>query len=221
MNLSLLFQNRTFRWVFGIHVAVIGALLIAPLFHRHPKEIVHFVEFVSEQPPPVEQPVVQPNPVVEKPVVEAPMPTNKPPEIAEKPKPKAKPKPKPVQRQTTRVTRQATPARSAQKHITASDIRKALGAGGTADPHGAYYQTIFARFYAVWQVPVGAAYGLSAQGVITLGADGTLLSRKLTRPSGDAAFDQSVQKALNAIKRLPAPPADLPSRTITVEFVPQ
>jgi len=205
-------ENRLFWWVFSIHVALVGGLLIAPLFHRRPKEIVHFVEFVSE-PAPVEQPVVQPKPAVQpKPVaVEAPIPTNKP-----------KWKPAKVIRQDKRVVREPPrPTPNASSTPDLSDLKKALGAVGTVDPHGAYYRSIFSRFYSVWQVPVGSAYGVSAQGVITIGADGTLLSRKLTRASGDVAFDQSVQKALNAIYRLPAPPADLPSRTITVEFVPQ
>jgi len=92
---------------------------------------------------------------------------------------------------------------------------------GTLNEFAAYYQTIFARFYAVWQVPIGTAYGLSAQASITVGTDGAISNRRLTRPSGDAAFDQSVQDALNTVNRLPAPPANLPSRILTIDFVPQ
>ncbi len=211
--------NKLFWWVFGVHAVVIGGLLIAPLFHRRPKEIVHIVELVSE-PAPVEQPVVKPKPIAEKPIADVPMPTNKPPKVVEKPKPK--PKPKPVVRQTTRTTLPTTtPPTTTQNKITTSNIRNALGAVGAVDPHGAYYQTIFTRFYAVWQVPIGTAYGLSAQASITVAADGTVSNRRLTRPSGNTAFDQSVQSALNTVNRLPAPPADLPSRTITITFEPQ
>lgn len=222
-------RNIILWWVAGIHLAAVAVAIIIPsiknLFHPKPKEIVTFVEFVDEAPPSVQpvaepQPVSKPEPVVKQPVIDVPMPTNKPPKVVEKPKPK--PKPKPVVKQTTRVTNpSATPAAPVQKQITTSDIRKALGTGGTVDPFGAYYQTIFARFYAVWQVPIGTAYGLSAQAAITVAADGTVSNRRLTRASGNTAFDQSVQSALNAVNRLPAPPADLPSRTITIEFVPQ
>jgi len=221
--------NVILWWVAGIHLAAVATAIILPavknLFHPKPKEIVSFVEFVSEVPAAAEsvaepQPVSKPEPVVKQPVVDVPMPTNKPPKVVEKPNPK--PKPKPVVKQTTRVTNpSATPTAPVQKKITTSDIRKALGTGGTVDPFGAYYQTIFARFYAVWQVPIGTAYGTSAQASITVLADGTVSNRRLTRPSGNTAFDQSVQSALNAVSRLPAPPTDLPSRTITIEFVPQ
>jgi len=77
------------------------------------------------------------------------------------------------------------------------------------------------RMYGVWQVPVGAPIGLSAVGSINISANGSVSNRKLIRSSGDTAFDQSVQKALNTINRLPAPPADLVNRPITITFEPQ
>ena len=77
------------------------------------------------------------------------------------------------------------------------------------------------RMYGVWQVPVGAAYGLKTHASITVGTNGSVSNKRITQRSGDAAFDQSVQKALNTINRLPAPPAELAHRPITIEFVPQ
>ena len=225
----------------GIHLTAIALLIVIPavnnLFHPKPKELVNFVEFVSEAPP-AAQPVAErepqpaaepkPQPVVKQPVIKQPV-IKKP--VVEAPKPKPKPvpkkpkwKPAPVVRQDKHVTKKpttTTPTTPVRKQITIRDIRKALGSSGSVDPFGAYYQTILARFYSVWQVPVGTAYGLSAQATITVGTNGTVSTRRLIRSSGNAAFDQSVQKALNTVSRLPAPPAGLPSRTITVEFVPQ
>ncbi len=213
--------NKLFWWIFGIHAAVIGGLLIAPLFHRRPpKEIVTFVEFVSEPPPAL--PVVE-TPVIEKAVVDLPAPTNRVEKVKTPEKPKWKPAP--VVRQNKRVTKTSekpAPVTPSKKRVTSSDIRNALGSGGgVVDPHGAYYSSVRERTYGVWQVPGGVAYGLSAQASITIGADGFISNRRLIRPSGNTAFDQSVQSALNTLNRLPRPPADLPSRTITIEFVPQ
>ncbi len=214
--------NKLFWWVFGVHAAVIGGLLTAPLFHRRPKEIVHFVEFVSEPAPeqPVEIPVPVEEPIIKKEVVNLPTPTNR---VQKVEKPKWKPAK--VVRQDKRVTKEPqkpVPVTPAPKRITPTDIQNALGSGGgTVSPFAAYYTAVRERMYAVWQVPVGAAYGLSARASITVGTDGAVSNSQLIRPSGNSAFDQSVQSALNTVNRLPRPPVDLPSRTITIEFAPQ
>ena len=231
----------------GIHVAAIVLAIIIPafqhLFNPRKKEIVTFVAIddgsapapiTDIQPVEVESlPEPEPPPPEPKPVVETPIPTNPPPKVVEKPKPEPKPKPKPkpkwkpapVVKQNRRITRDSkkpAPVKPTRQRITASDIRKALGtAGGTPSEFAAYYNTIFSRFYSVWQVPVGTAYGVSAQASITVGTDGTVSNRRLIRGSVNAGFDQSVQTALNTVNRLPRPPANLPSRTITIDFVPQ
>lgn len=216
-------SNKLFWWVFGIHATIIGGLLVAPLFHRRPKEIVTFVEYVSEpaageiQPAGAER-LPEPKPIVEAPK-QAPIPEPKP----EPEKPKRKPNP--VVRQNKRIvigSEKPAPVSPSPKRITSSDIRNALGSTrGLTSPFATYYTTVRERMYGVWKVPVGVAYGLSAQASITIGADGSISNRQLIRPSGNTAFDQSVQSALNAVNRLPRPPANLPSRTITIEFVPQ
>ena len=212
--------NNIFWWVFGAHAGAIFLALIIPLIqgwiHPRPQEIVQFVEFVSEPGTAAESPIlVTAPPPVKQPVVEAPKPEPAP--APEKPKWK----PAKVIRQNKRVTPRPVKTQPTQKRISASDIQKALGAAGTVSPFAAYYNTVKQRMYGVWQVPVAAPIGLSAQGVITIGADGAVSNRRLLRPSGNAAFDQSIQKALNTVQRLPAPPANLPSRTITIEFAPQ
>ena len=211
-------SNKLFWWIFGIHAAVIGGLLIAPLFHRRPKEIVTFVEFVSEPATAETRPAATERPSEPEPIVEA----LKPAPIPEpKPEPeKPKWKPAKVIRQDKRVTKEpAKPTPTTRPKPDLSNIKKALS--GTVNPFASYYTTVRERMYGIWQVPVGVAYGLSAQASITIGADGSISNRQLIRPSGNTAFDQSVQSALNTVNRLPRPPTDLPSRTITIEFVPQ
>ncbi len=204
------------------------------MFKPKKKEIITFVTFGDggvPEPAPEIQPVEVERLPEPEPATPAPVPKPKP---APKPKPKPKPKPEkpkwkpaPVVRQNKRVTKNskkpAAPATPQRKRIRSSDIRNALntGIGGTVDPHGSYFNTVMQRMYGVWLVPVGAEIGLTAQASITVGTDGTVSNRRLIRPSGNSAFDQSVQKALNAVNRLPRPPADLPNRTITIEFTPQ
>ena len=235
------FQNLVLRWVISIHVALVLLAIIAPaipkLLNPRKKEIVTFVAIEGGSAPasiteiqPVEvQEIPEPEPPKPAPVPE-PKPIPKPePKPIPKPEPKPEPKPKwtpkPVVKQNKRITREpnkTAPATPQRKQITASDIQKALGpVGGTPSEFAAYYDLIFSRFYSVWQVPVGTAYGTSAQASITVGIDGSVSNRRVIRRSGDSAFDQSVQAALDAVSRLSRPPANLPSRTITIEFVPQ
>lgn len=213
----------------GFHIVLILGVVIVPafqkLFEPKKKEIITFVTFGDGGVPnPV--PEIQP---VEVESLPEPEPTQTPePKPVPKPKPeKPKWKPAPVVRQNKRVTQDskkpAAPVTPQQKRISSSDIRNALktSIGGTVDPHGAYFNTVMQRMYGVWQVPAGAPFGLTAQASITVGSDGSVSNRQLIRSSGDSAFDQSVQKALNAVNRLPRPPTDLPNRTITIEFAPK
>lgn len=91
--------------------------------------------------------------------------------------------------------------------------------GGMRGPFDDYYDSIKQRMYAVWQQPVGAPLGASATAMIRVERDGRVSAKSISRRSGNAQFDQSVQNALNATFQLPPPPPDLPDRNITVEFV--
>ena len=93
------------------------------------------------------------------------------------------------------------------------------GSGGMYSPFADYYDRIKQRMYAVWQQPAGAPKGLPATATVRVERDGTVSMKSITRRSGNAQFDQSVQNALDATIQLPVPPADLPSRTIEIEFV--
>lgn len=91
--------------------------------------------------------------------------------------------------------------------------------GGMYSPFAGYYDSIKQRMYAVWQQPANAPKGIPVTASIRVERDGTVSFKSISRRSGNAQFDQSVQNALNATTRLPAPPADLPDLNITVEFV--
>jgi TonB family protein len=91
--------------------------------------------------------------------------------------------------------------------------------GGMYSPFSGYYDSVKQQMYAVWQQPSGAPIGLTAIASIRVERNGMVSLKSITRRSGNALFDQSVQNALNATVQLPPPPADLPSNTIEIEFV--
>ncbi len=93
--------------------------------------------------------------------------------------------------------------------------------GGMYSPFGWYYDLVEKQMLSpeVWQPPAGAPIGLVAVATVRVERDGTVSSKSITRPTGNALFDQSVQNALNVTTRLPTPPVDLPDRNIEIFFV--
>lgn len=220
--------DKIFWWVFGIHASAIFLLLVIPLFksctHRKPKEIVQTVQIISEAPVQVAS-APRPAPKIETP---KPAPTPEPKQTpAPKPKPKPTPKPKKpawkpakVIPQNRRVIRK-NPAPAPQQPVTRPKpnlnvLKQALGS--TTDPHTAYCEQIEPCFYTIWRQPASAPYGTKAMAIIRVSANGTVIFHTLTAPSGNTAFDQSVQAVLNTVNRLPAPPSVSINRDIKIYF---
>jgi TonB family protein len=90
--------------------------------------------------------------------------------------------------------------------------------GGMYSPFGWYYDSVKQQMYAVWQQPAGAPIGLTVTATVRVERDGTVSLKSITRRTGNALFDQSVQNALNMTTRLPIPPADLPNKNIEIVF---
>jgi outer membrane biosynthesis protein TonB len=90
--------------------------------------------------------------------------------------------------------------------------------GGMYSPFGWYYDSVKQQMYAVWQQPAGAPIGLTVTATVRVERDGTVSLKSITRRTGNALFDQSVQNALNVTTRLPTPPVDLPDRNIEIVF---
>lgn len=172
--------------------------------------------------------------------------TNTPPKKAEtnaptKPKTEAE-KLAEIRKGGKRVVNQTVPASAIRRQPDLSSLRAALNSaasgsaseygtgtaasgtgsgsgGGMYSPFAGYYDSVKQQMYAVWQQPVGAPIGLTATASIRVERNGTVSLKSITRRSGNAQFDESVQKALNATIRLPMPPPDLPDRNISIEFV--
>lgn len=224
-------KDKIFWWVCGTHGSIIFLLVVIPFlrgcFRPKPKEPVVFVEMVSDAPPSAQtpskeilpsEPEPEPEPEPAKPVAPAPKPKPKPEPKVEPAKPKWKPAE--VVKQNRRVTRQSTTPKTqtpVRKQPSSSQIRNALSS--SINQENAYYGTVFARYYAVWQQPTTLPIGLSAQATIRVEKSGRISFAQITRRSGNSTFDQSVQNALNAVSSLPVPPAELAGNNITIDFV--
>jgi periplasmic protein TonB len=149
-----------------------------------------------------------------------------------KPEPPKPPKPPASIRQTNASP--ATPRRprtspcprpksngSSSKGARISDVTSIPTDGQAA--LGAYFNHVHERMYAVWQQPTQLKNlpGLRTEIAITVAPDGRITARRKTRPSGNDLMDDSVMKAVNAVKALRALPAghrDPVDITITFEI---
>lgn len=154
-----------------------------------------------------------------------------PPKIEKKPAPK----PKPTEAERLAAIRQnnpvSKPSAVQSKPLDLSGLKSALNSAGTAagtgsssgsgtySPFAGYYDSIRQQMYTVWQQPTGTPPGITAEATVRIEADGRVSSKFISRRSGNIPFDQSIQNVLNETVTLPVPPANLPNRTIAIEFV--
>ncbi len=184
------------------------------------------------KPEPVPVPPPKPEPAPEKPEPDpVPIPQPDAPKAPEPPKPETpKPPDKPAP-ETAKPgpSRPSTPARPGRPAKSADDIlREALGdlKGQTPDPDsttegggpggqggdgigivGSYMQSLVSRIKPNWEAPPRAdRRNPTALVSISIGRDGTILEAAIVTPSGDAAFDGSVLKAVYDTVRVEPPP---------------
>ena len=72
------------------------------------------------------------------------------------------------------------------------------GAGGPSyAPYGAWVRSVYER---AWVMPEDAtSEDATVEVSVTIGSDGTVLSKRITKRSGDAAMDASVQRAIDRV----------------------
>lgn len=226
--------KRTLLVTTGVHIAVVIALMLLPLFNRllrprKPPEEITFIDLQAMPPAPPPPPVVEPEPPAPEPK-EEPKVAEIPDKPAEKPK---KPEPPKIKVNTNKIVRKVEkpPKPVAQQPtLTPEQIRKLLEAnikytpGGTPSSNfsdlSLYYATVRDRMYGAWQQPSAVANGMSAQVSIRVQRNGSISSRRLSRSSGSKLMDDSVMQAASIV-RLGALPADVrdPYLDITIEFV--
>lgn len=103
-----------------------------------------------------------------------------------------------------------------------SSLGSGGGGGGGDSPFAWYYAMVKQIMYEAWQQPSGLANAGNpvATVVIRVKRDGSVSDWQMVRPSGNALMDESVKRAVQAVRRLkPLPPQLIgPSHDITIQF---
>jgi len=95
------------------------------------------------------------------------------------------------------------------------------GPGGGGVPYANFLQAVKSVYQRTWIVPDGIADDNGTVAVsVTIARDGTVVSSRITRSSGNAAVDHSVQVTLNRVKFAAPLPDDAKEnqRTVGINF---
>ena len=120
----------------------------------------------------------------------------------------------------------------AKSNLSAAEIRRLLAAGARISDHtsvpmgdlweAGYYNHVHERMYRVWSQPtsLSANAGISAEVMIRVQRDGTIVKRDMVRSSGNPLMDESVMKAVQSVAQLNPLPAQCPgsSKDIRILF---
>lgn len=211
------------------HVALIGALYWGLNWHSAPVEVASSAELWSAvpeaaAPPPVETPPPPPAPVVQTPPPPPPVETPKPPDIVteeiKKPPPKPVPTPPPPPPKPAPPKPAPAPppppkldAKTLQK-LHDENLKRMMGqmdapadATGTAahdsGPSANYWGRVVARLKSNLILTDSIPGNPAVEVEIRCAADGTILSRRITKTSGSPAWDDAVLRAIDRAGTLP------------------
>lgn len=102
-----------------------------------------------------------------------------------------------------------------------STMVELLGPGGGGIPYANFKQAVFSAYYNAWTPPATiTTQKIVTKATVTIARDGTVISARITEPSGDPVMDESVQRALERVKFVAPLPAETaqPQRTLTIIF---
>ncbi len=166
------------------------------------------VKVETPQPPVQEEPVVKPDIVIpeKKPKHEV-KPVEKPlkkPEVKPEAKTKVKSEVHPkVKFVVGGATSQAAQASAAQQQAARDLVAQEAAAGRVVDEYSAKIQS---KIKSNIVMPPNVADDARAEFMVTLLPDGSVLSARLTRSSGNTAYDAAVERAILKSQPLPLPP---------------
>jgi TonB family protein len=95
------------------------------------------------------------------------------------------------------------------------------GGEGGGEAFVNYRTAVFNAYYQAWKTPDGTTHNLAVTDAkIVIQRDGTVSFSEIVNKSGDTAVDRSVQRALDAVRRLPPfPPGALDAeRSFIIRF---
>lgn len=121
-----------------------------------------------------------------------------------------------------RLAREFANAANALGNLSSGGVAIRLhGPGGGGVPYANFWQAVMSAYDRAWQLPDGITdNGTTAMATVTIARDGTVVSARISQPSGNAALDASVRRALDRVKyAAPLPDSARENqRTITINF---
>ncbi len=111
--------------------------------------------------------------------------------------------------------------RSLRDDIAPGTSLEALGPGGGGEVYASYDQVVRSIYWHAWTPPEETASDDAiTKATVTIASDGTVLSARITQPSGDASVDRSVQRTLDRVTFIAPFPegAKDKQRTYTINF---
>jgi colicin import membrane protein len=105
--------------------------------------------------------------------------------------------------------------------VSSSTTIELKGPGGGGIPYANFLQAVKTVYTRAWVLPDNIADDDATVGTsVTIARDGSVISAKITRPSGNRAVDQSVRATLDAVRYAAPLPRDAKEdqRTVTIDF---
>jgi colicin import membrane protein len=245
-------MGRAFVLAFLVHALLIAVMVFGVQWQNRPGDTVTVELWEPPPPPPPEVPKLEPPkpppPKLEAPKPE-PEPEVKKPEIVEKaPPPKPKPKPKPeakpapkddllqkqlmreqlaleqrkIDEERRRLDEERRRADEARRKAEAERVARDLAAAGQRRALDEYINRIRIKVRQHWILPQDLQGNPEAIFDVIQLPTGEVLSVKLAKSSGNAAYDAAVERAILKSSPLPLPePRSLFSRQLKLTFRPR
>ncbi len=89
------------------------------------------------------------------------------------------------------------------------DTTSFYGPGGGGIPYANFKSAVYSIYYNAWHPPSGITIENAVTDTeVVVARDGTVISARIIKPSGDAAMDASVKQALDRVRNLPPLPLE-------------
>ena len=105
--------------------------------------------------------------------------------------------------------------------VSAGTSLELKGPGGGGIPYANFNQSVMSAYQRVWrQQEVEAEEATTVEATVTIARDGTVISARIIRPSGNASVDRAVQATLDRVKYAAPLPDDAKEnqRTVSISF---
>ena len=112
-------------------------------------------------------------------------------------------------------------ARSLRNDVSSGTTIEAFGPGGGDEVYAPYDQAVRSIYWHAWMPPEDTASDAAiTKATVTIASDGSVLSARILKPSGDASVDRSVQRTLDRVTFIAPFPegAKDKQRTYTINF---